>query len=73
MSRDEKRAELMRLGPLLFGVYGWQTKVARSLMVDGSTVRRWISGDSEVPGPAIAALLCFARQPASGAVAHKRL
>lgn len=48
--------ELRIFGETLFGAWGWQTKLAKTLRVDGSTVRRWISGASEIPGPAIVAL-----------------
>lgn len=48
--------ELRIYGEKLFGAWGWQTKLAKTLRVDGSTVRRWISGASEIPGPAIVAL-----------------
>lgn len=48
--------DLRIYGEKLFGVWGWQTKLAKTLRVDGSTVRRWISGTSEIPGPAIVAL-----------------
>lgn len=53
--------ELKDLGPKLFG-FGWQTRMAEALGVDGSTVRRWVSGGVAMPGPAIAALRCFARE-----------
>jgi DNA-binding transcriptional regulator YiaG len=33
-----------------------QLEAARLLRVDGRTVRRWIAGDREVPGPVIAFL-----------------
>lgn len=33
--------ELTAIGEELYGRYGWQTKLARELRVDGSTVRRW--------------------------------
>jgi hypothetical protein len=44
------------IGEKLFGAWGWQTKLAKALRVDGSTVRRWISGVSVIPGPAEVAL-----------------
>lgn len=40
----------------LFGRYGAQTKLAKALKVDASTVRRWISGVTAVPGPVEAAV-----------------
>ena len=52
MTPDELRA----IGEELFGAWGWQTKIAKALRVDGSTVRRWISGATAIPGPAEVAL-----------------
>jgi DNA-binding transcriptional regulator YdaS (Cro superfamily) len=51
-------AELKEIGERLYG-YGWQTRLAERLGVDGSTVRRWVSGKSPIPGPAAAAIRCF--------------
>lgn len=48
--------QLREIGEELFGSWGWQTKIAKALRVDGSTVRRWISGASTIPGPAEVAL-----------------
>ena len=53
--------ELKEIGPKLFG-FGWQTRMAEALGVDGSTVRRWVSGGVAMPGPAVAAIRCFARE-----------
>ncbi len=50
--------ELKSLGPTLYAK-GWQTRLAEALGVDGSTVRRWVSGASPIPGPAAAAIRCF--------------
>ena len=44
--------ELKAVGEALYGRWGWQTRLARTLKVDGSTVRRWLSGASSIPGPA---------------------
>jgi hypothetical protein len=52
MSPDELRAT----GERLWGRWGWQTRMAEALRVDGSTVRRWLSGASTIPGPAEVAL-----------------
>ena len=52
MSPDQLRAA----GEELYGRWGWQTKLARRLKVDGSTVRRWLSGASVIPGPAEVAI-----------------
>ena len=43
--------ELAEAGRALYG-RGWQTRMAEALGVDGSTVRRWVSGAVPVPGPA---------------------
>lgn len=48
--------ELVKIGEELFGNWGWQTKLAKALRVDSSTVRRWISNHSTIPGPAEVAL-----------------
>lgn len=58
MNRDE----LCDAGRKLYGNWGWQTRLAEALMVDGSTVRRWVSGAIPVPGPVAAALRCFLRE-----------
>lgn len=50
--------QLKLAGKELYGT-GWQTKMAKELGVDGSTVRRWISGSVPVPNPAAAAVQCF--------------
>ncbi len=47
---------LRALGEELYGRWGWQTRLARTLRVDGSTVRRWLSGASAIPGPAEVAI-----------------
>lgn len=46
-----KPQELAALGRQIFGPRGWQTRLAEALEVDGSTVRRWVSGAVPVPGP----------------------
>lgn len=51
-------AELKKIGKKLYG-YGWQTRLAEALEVDGSTVRRWVSGVVPIPGPVAAAIRCF--------------
>ena len=56
MSPDELKAA----GRELFG-HGWQTRLAEQLGVDGSTVRRWVSGAVPVPNPAAAAIRAFLR------------
>lgn len=50
--------ELKAAGRELFG-HGWQTRLAERLGVDGSTVRRWVSGAVPVPNPAAAAIRSF--------------
>lgn len=57
-------AALAKAGKKLWG-YGWQTRMAEALNVDGSTVRRWVSGAVPVPGPVEAALRCFLREQKS--------
>ena len=52
MSPDSLRAA----GEALWGRWGWQTRMAETLRVDGSTVRRWLSGATHIPGPAMVAL-----------------
>lgn len=52
--------ELKSAGRELFG-HGWQTRLAEHLGVDGSTVRRWVSGAVPVPNPAAAAIRAFLR------------
>lgn len=53
--------QLKDAGEKLYG-YGWQTKLAKDLNVDGSTVRRWVSGAVPIPGPVAAAVKCFLRE-----------
>ncbi|WP_416398154.1 hypothetical protein [Allohahella sp. A8] len=53
MNKDEFR----EAGQKLFG-YGWQTRIAERIDVDGSTVRRWASGAVPVPGAVAAWLKC---------------
>ena len=60
-STNMKAEELKAIGPKLFG-FGWQTRMAEALGVEGSTVRRWVSGAVPIPGPAVAAIRCFSRE-----------
>ena len=53
--------ELKEIGARLYG-FGWQTRLSEALGVEGSTVRRWVSGAVPMPGPAVAAIRCFARE-----------
>ncbi len=48
--------QLREIGEQLYGSWGWQTRMAEALRVDGSTVRRWLSGKVTIPGPALVAL-----------------
>ncbi|MEQ1617449.1 MAG: hypothetical protein ABL883_03770 [Terricaulis sp.] len=43
--------DLSEVGEALFGRWGWQTRLAEALEVDGSTVRRWVSGAIPIPHP----------------------
>ncbi|MBV9219643.1 MAG: hypothetical protein JO366_18385 [Methylobacteriaceae bacterium] len=62
--------DLRIAGEELFGTWGWQTRLAEALEVDGSTVRRWISGAVPPPHPVKVALrlLLEARGPRPPAV-----
>jgi len=51
--------QLREAGVRLYGEYGWQTRLAEELEVDGSTVRRWVSGAVPVPRPVVKAIECF--------------
>lgn len=53
--------ELAAAGKKLFG-YGWQTRMAGKLGVDGSSVRRYLSGAVPIPGPVKAAVECWLSQ-----------
>lgn len=48
--------ELRKIGGQLYGNWGWQTRMAETLKVDSSTVRRWLSGKVAIPGPVEVAL-----------------
>lgn len=49
---------LLEYGERIFG-RKWQPELAVALGVDGSTVRRWVSGAIPIPNPAAAAIRCF--------------
>lgn len=53
--------ELRRAGERLYGKWGWQTQLAKELKVDGSTVRRWLSGKVPIPGLAAVAISLLLR------------
>lgn len=53
--------ELREAGERLYGTWGWQTKLAHELQVDGSTVRRWLSGKVVIPGMAAVAINLLVR------------
>lgn len=57
--------QLAEAGRKLYGERGWQTRMAEALGVDGSTVRRWVSGTVPVPTTAAAALRCFLERHSS--------
>jgi DNA-binding transcriptional regulator YdaS (Cro superfamily) len=50
------RDELCAAGRTLYGRWGWQTRLAEALGVNGSTVRRWVAGVTPVPGPVAVAV-----------------
>lgn len=56
--------DLRGVGEMLFGSWGWQTRISEALEVDGSTVRRWVSGAVAVPQPAKVALRLLLEQRA---------
>lgn len=62
MSLNMKPKELAEIGVKLYGERAWQTRMAEALGVDGSTVRRWVSGAVPIPTTAAAALRCFAER-----------
>lgn len=65
--------ELKRAGQDLFG-NSWQTRLARALGIDSSTVRRWISSNIPMPGYVEAFLRVMGeRQEALGALTLERL
>jgi len=65
--------ELKRAGQDLFG-NSWQTRLARALGIDSSTVRRWISSNIPMPGYVEAFLAVMGeRQEALGALTLERL
>lgn len=52
--------QLAEVAKEVFGSnWGWQSRMARSLNVNSSTVRRWLSGVVAIPGPVSSALLCL--------------
>jgi hypothetical protein len=48
----------------LYGDRAWQTRLSEALGVDGSTVRRWVSGAVPIPNPVAAAVRCFVEKRA---------
>lgn len=59
MTPDELRAA----GEALYG-HRWQSPLARRLLTDPRTVRRWLSGDRAIPGPAETAIGLLLKHPA---------
>lgn len=53
--------QLRKHAVFLYGETGWQSRLAERLKVDGSTVRRWISGAIPIPGPVEVAVECMVR------------
>jgi hypothetical protein len=62
-----KPAEMKRLGRLIFSSQrGWQTRLAEMLGMDGSAIRRNLSGATPISGPvAVAIRLAAARVQSS--------
>jgi len=62
--------DFKRIGEDLFG-HGWQTRMAKALGMDGSTIRRWVGAAVPVP-PQIASYLevLGSRQEARGALVY---
>jgi len=59
--------QFKEIGEDLYG-YGWQSRLARALGMDGSTIRRWVSGSIPVPPSANAFLtMMTGRQIVRGA------
>lgn len=54
-------SEFRALAVQIVGERGWQTRIAERLEVDGSTVRRWISGAVPIPRTAAVALNALAQ------------
>lgn len=48
--------ELRQAGQALYGHWGWQTRLAETLCVNGSTVKRWVSGKTPIPSIAVVAI-----------------
>lgn len=67
MTKDEFR----RLGAQVYGV-GWQSKMARDLDYNPSTVRRWASGAYPVPTVVAKLLLCRCPAPPSPVIRKPR-
>ncbi len=57
--------ELITIGRELYH-FGWQTRLAEALNVEGSTVRRWIAGKHPIPGPAETALRLLLEKKRNG-------
>jgi len=55
MTPDKRRVLLKRAGRTLYGDR-WQTELARDLQCSDRTIRRWASGDKDVPEIVIAEL-----------------
>jgi len=71
--RQLRPEELRLLGERLFGAWGWQTRLAEVLEVDGSTVRRWVSGAVGVPPPAkVAIRLLLEREGLAATTSDRR-
>lgn len=47
------------------GGRGWQTRLAAALGIDGSTIRRWLSGSMPLPAYAVAVVELLEAVPAA--------
>lgn len=54
-------AQLVKAGVFLYGDRGWQAKLSQALKVDGSTIRRYVSGAVPISGPVEIAVGCMVK------------
>lgn len=51
--------EMRDLGSEIWGSWGWQTRLAEKLQVNGATIRKYLAAISPIPGPVAVALRCL--------------